>query len=70
MDHKPTTKYFYLSQSLTHRYSLSQRLADLYTQAETATNRKDCIKLINTATKLEEQINAGQTIHATKNSND
>ena len=46
----------------TYRSKVSQQLADLCKRAEQAVNRKECIQLINEATKLQEQLNASQTI--------
>ena len=62
-------KYLTMNQNVNHshlfntyRCQISQQLADLYKRAEQAVNRKEYIQLINEATKLQEQLNASQTI--------
>lgn len=51
----------------THWFGLNLQLAELYQRAEQALTRKDCIKLLNRATKLEERLNAGKTVYTSTN---
>ena len=43
-------------QLLTHRSQVLRELAALYELAETTTNRKECIALLNRATELQEEL--------------
>ena len=51
----------------THRFGLNLELAEFYQQAEQGLTSKDCIKLLNRATKLEERLNTGKTVYTSTN---